>query len=79
MRLKKKFNWEIWLENPKEIENSFNFYLKKEVIKQEKDIEFLPISHVKKAEYNLRFINFLNENQKFYDWIIVGCYYAIYH
>jgi uncharacterized protein (UPF0332 family) len=79
MSLKKKFNWEIWLENSKEIENSFNFYLKKELIKEEKENEFLPISHLKKAEYNLKFVNFLSESKKFYDWIIVGCYYTIYH
>lgn len=75
----KKFDWQIWLENPKKVENSFNFYLKKELIIKEKETKFLPISHLKKAEYNLKFINFLNDNKKFYDWIIVGCYYAIYH
>ena len=79
MSSKNKFNWEIWLENSKEVENSFNFYLKKEVLKEEKENKFLPISHLKKAEYNLRFVNFLNDNKKFYDWIIVGCYYTIYH
>ena len=79
MNSKKKFNWEIWLENAEEVENSFNFYLKKELLNKEKEKEFLPISHLKKAEYNLKFVNFLSDSKKFYDWIIVGCYYAIYH
>ena len=79
MKSKKEFNWQIWLEDIKEVEKSFNFYLKKEAIIRENETEFLPISHLKKAEYNLRFINFLNDNKKFYDWIIVGCYYTIYH
>lgn len=79
MKSKKEFNWQIWLEDVKEVEKSFNFYLKKEAIKQENENEFLPISHLKKAEYNLKFINFLNDNKVFYDWIIIGCYYTIYH
>lgn len=79
MKSRKEFNWQIWLENVKQVEKSFNFYLKKEAIMEESETKFLPISHLKKAEYNLKFINFLNDNRKFYDWIIVGCYYTIYH
>ena len=75
----KKFNWEIWLENPEKLENSFNFYTNKEMIKIEKETTHLSKSHLKKAEYNFKFINFLEENKSFYDWIIVGCYYTIYH
>ncbi len=77
--MQKRFNWRIWLEKENKLENSFNFYLKKEIITIEKEKNYLPISHLKKAEYNLKFINFLNDNKKFYDWIIVGCYYTIYH
>jgi len=75
----KKFNWEIWLEDSKRVERSFNFYVDKEVIKTEKETDYLSKSHLKKAEYNFKFINFLEENKSFYDWIIVGCYYTIYH
>ncbi|MBU0907100.1 MAG: HEPN domain-containing protein [Nanoarchaeota archaeon] len=75
----KKFDWHIWLEEPKEVEDSFNFYLKKETIKKETETRFLPVSHLNKAEYNLTFTNFLAEQQRYYDWIIVGCYYTIYH
>ena len=67
------------MEDVKKLEDSFKFYLKKEAIMHEKETVFLSKSHLKKAEYNLKFINYLNGNKKFYDWIIVGCYYTIYH
>lgn len=79
MKSKKKFDWQIWLDKLEEVENSFKFYLKKEMIKQEKETKSLSISHLRKAEYNLRFANFLTDEKRFYDWIIVGCYYTIYH
>mgnify|MGYP001582992998 CR=1 FL=1 len=78
MRLK-KFKWEDWLVNPEKVEKSFNFYLKNEMVRKEKETDFLSASHLKKAEYNLSFINFLLEQKKFYDWCIIGCYYSIYH
>ena len=37
MMKQKMVNWQIWLENSKELENSFNFYLDKEMIKLEKE------------------------------------------
>jgi len=75
----KQFNWEIWLEDSERVERSFNFYLNKESIKTEKETSYLSKSHLKKAESNLKFINFLEEHNSFYDWIIVGRYYTIYH
>jgi len=75
----KKFDWETWLEDAKKVERSFSFYIDKEIIKSEKETDYLSKSHLKKAEYNFKFINFLEENKSFYDWIIVGCYYTIYH
>ena len=75
----KKFDWETWLEDSKKTERSFSFYIDKGIIKSEKETDYLSKSHLKKAEYNFKFINFLEENKSFYDWIIVGCYYTIYH
>jgi uncharacterized protein (UPF0332 family) len=75
----RKFNWENWLENPKKVLDSFNFYLKKEMIKEEKEKDFLSVSHLKKAENNLLFVNHLFDEKSFYDWAIIGCYYTIYH
>jgi uncharacterized protein (UPF0332 family) len=75
----KKYNWKIWFENEKILTNSFNFYRKKGVIKEENEKVNLSKSHIKKVNYNLNFINFLEKEDSFYDWMIVGCYYVIYH
>jgi len=75
----KKFDWTIWFENNEELSKSFNFYLKKGLIKEEKETKSLSNSHLNKTNYNLDFINFLEENNVFFDWEVVGCYYAIYH
>lgn len=47
------------------------------LVQQEKDKSEIQ-GHILKAEHNLRFIH---ENFKlgFFDWAIVGCYYASYH
>jgi len=34
--------------------------------------------HVLKAEHNLRFVATISKEQ-FYDWAVIGCYYACYH
>ncbi len=75
----KKFNWTIWLEDEKECDKSFLFYLEKGLLKKEPEKENLSKSHIKKVDYNLDFINFLLEEKKYYDWIIIGCYYTLYH
>jgi len=73
------FNWEKWIESKEEFSREFERYLSKEVIKREDETENLSISHIKKVDYNLDFVGELLEQKKFYDWIIVGCYYSIYH
>jgi uncharacterized protein (UPF0332 family) len=75
----RKHEWEIWMENPKKSKKSFNLFLKRKLIKKEKEKNFLSKSHLKKAEHNLDFVNFLIEKNKFSDWAIIGCYYSIYH
>jgi len=73
-----KFDWEIWIEDESKCRIDFENYVEKGLIKIEKEKDSLSKSHLSKADYNLDFINFLLENKKFYDWIITGCYYAIY-
>lgn len=75
----KKFNWRNWLKNENGLNNSFLFFLKKSIIKREPDSFFLSKSHLLKAEENLDFVLFLKNNDKFHNWMIVGCYYVIYH
>lgn len=74
----KKFIWDTWMEDREKCEKAFERYLKKKIIKKEKEREDLSKSHIKKTDYNLDFINHLLEEKRFYDWIIVGCYYTIY-
>lgn len=67
------------MEYKQECEEAFEEYLKEGIIKKEEEEENLTKSHIKKVDYNLDFINSLLKQKKFYDWVIVGCYYAIYH
>ncbi|MFH1289828.1 MAG: HEPN domain-containing protein [Nanoarchaeota archaeon] len=75
----KVFNWEKWLEDKEECEDSFKRYLEKGMIKTEEEKTNLSKSHMKKSDGNIGFANYLLEEKKFYDWVIVGCYYAAYH
>lgn len=73
------FKWERWIKNKEECKEAFEEYLNNETIKREGEKEELSKSHLKKVDYNLDFINNLLEQKKFYDWAVVGCYYAVYH
>ncbi len=67
------------MENKKECETAFYSYINKGIIKSEEEKQNLSKSHLKKTDYNLDFINHMLDEKRFYDWVIVGCYYAIYH
>jgi len=67
------------MENKKECEIAFDSYINKGIIKSEEEKQNLSKSHLKKTDYNLDFINHMLDEKRFYDWVIVGCYYAIYH
>ena len=73
------FEWELWMENRERCEKAFNKYLEKGVIKLETEKENLSKSHLKRTDYNLDFVNTMVEQEKFYSWAIVGCYYSTYH
>lgn len=75
----KRFEWEVWIDDREECKKAFDRYLERKVINREQEKENLSRSHIRKTDYNLDFINFLMENGAFYDWIITGCYYSIYH
>jgi hypothetical protein len=68
-----------WIHNKEKLEECYNFYLKKKLIKKIKSSKNLSLSHLEKCEHNLEFVNFLTSNNKFSDWCIVGLYYSIYH
>lgn len=71
--------WEIWMQGKSKAEKSFKLYLKRKTIKKEPERGYLSKSHMDKADNNIDFINHLLKEKRFYDWTIVGCYYAIYH
>lgn len=73
------FKWERWMKNKEECKKAFNEYLTEKTLIKEEEIEHLSKSHMNKADYNLNFINNLLKQKKFYDWVITGCYYTIYH
>jgi len=73
------FKWEKWIEDKELCKKAFEQYLEENTIKNEEERENLTNSHMKKVDYNLDFINNLLKQKKFYDWVIVGCYYSIYH
>ncbi len=75
----KKTIWEIWMQNKSRAKKSFKLYLKNNTIKKESEKYYLSKSHINKADNNIDFINHLLKEKRFYDWTIVGCYYAIYH
>jgi len=58
------------------VDSRIKEYLGKNVIVQIHSKEEL-LGHMAKAEHNLEFIS--DTNSKYNDWILVGCYYAIYH
>ena len=75
MRMQK---WDIWMKNRNALEADFKSYLKKETIREgatKIEVE----GHLSKAKRNLRFSrSILDDLKDFYEWSIVGYYYAVY-
>lgn len=82
----KKPDWRIWLKNKRECKLWLERYIKRGVLRKNKD-EFR--LYLKKTDHNLNFANWIFEKHKekleifgednYYDWIINIYYYAIYH
>jgi uncharacterized protein (UPF0332 family) len=83
----KKPDWKAWLEDTRLCKRWNNLYIKKGILhKQSLKVE----DYLKKALHNLDFANWVYEKhkteiknlfgeQRFFDWVIVIYYYAIYH
>ena len=80
-------DWQNWLKDKEDCKNWIHNYLNKSILKKSKDDSRL---HLKKAEHNLNFANWIKEahkdsikkffhNETFYDWVVNIYYYAIYH
>src|SRR3989344_870672 len=74
----KESNWQEWIKDEKLCKQEFDSFIKRNIIKTDNETVHLRKSHISKMEYNLTFVQDLLERKKFYDWIIVGCYYNIY-
>src|SRR3989338_2818860 len=74
----KKQRWEIWVKNRNALEKDFKNYLRRETIRDgatKIEVE----GHLNKAKRNLRFSkSVLDDLKDFYEWSIVGYYYAVY-
>jgi uncharacterized protein (UPF0332 family) len=66
------------LKNKKELDLQVEFFIKKKLLFTAKFDEFELKGHLEKAKHNLRFVG---DNYKlgYFDWVITGCYYAVYH
>jgi uncharacterized protein (UPF0332 family) len=66
------------LEDKKELKKLIDFFVNRKVLFKDRFDEFELKGHLDKAKHNLRFVN---DNYKldYLDWVITGCYYAVYH
>src|SRR3989344_1792738 len=83
----KKPDWNLWIKSKSECRKWYGYYRKHGMLKKN---TMKPENYIKKAVHNIDFSNWLldmhkNEipsvfgDQKFYDWVIIGYYYTIYH
>ncbi|MCK5300169.1 MAG: HEPN domain-containing protein [Candidatus Aenigmarchaeota archaeon] len=81
-------SWQTWIKDRHQCKRSLEIYMQKKVIKSNS----LPaVEHLKKAEHNFSFANWLIErhsdiipetfgdDENFYDWAVNAYYYSIYH
>ncbi len=80
-------NWKDWLKDKKVCKNWLDHYSSKGMLRKAR---LPPKDYLHKAQHNVDFANWVNEKHKeelpklfgderFYDWVISGYYYAIYH
>ena len=80
-------DWKTWMKNKQECKKWLENYVHRGILKVSEDDSKL---HMKKAEHNLNFANWIKEEHKtqikeffnretFYDWVINIYYYAVYH
>jgi uncharacterized protein (UPF0332 family) len=83
----KKPDWKAWLRDRKECRTWYEYYKSHKMIRK---TALKPDSYMKKAVHNMDFANWVLDRhkndippafrgEKFYDWVIIAYYYAIYH
>lgn len=70
-------NIKYYLNNKDKIQESYNFFIRKEQLTKITTNKKLIQAHIKKAEHNLGILKQLNEDYN--DWKIIGLYYCLYH
>lgn len=74
----KRQKWEVWVKNRAVLDKDFKNYLRRETIREgatKIEVE----GHLNKAKRNLQFSRgVLDDLNDFYEWSIVGYYYAVY-
>jgi len=67
------------LKQGKVLNNKINFYLKHKTLTKQTVNNAEIEGHIEKAEHNLEFTKAILDLKQFNDWVVVGCYYSIYH
>lgn len=82
----KKPNWKLWLKDKNECKQWLDTYIRKNILKKTKNESEI---YARQASHNINFANWVSEHhdeipttyekERYDDWIITVCYYAIYH
>jgi uncharacterized protein (UPF0332 family) len=70
-------NIKYYLNNKEKIQESYDFFIRKEQLTKITSNKELIEAHIRKAEHNLGILKQLDENYN--DWKIIGLYYCLYH
>jgi len=65
------------LDSKELLQNKVNTYENSKIIRKIEPNENEINGHLAKAEHNLKFVSSISND--FSDWIVVGCYYCLYH
>ncbi|MFW6220775.1 MAG: hypothetical protein ACOC3X_03805 [Nanoarchaeota archaeon] len=66
------------LKSTNELDNKIKNYMLENLITQLEPDNHEIKGHIEKAEHNIKFVNTIL-NKDFLDWVLVGCYYTLYH
>lgn len=61
------------------LENQYNFFLEKKLLKKIQPDSDLTNAHMEKVKHNMRFFEKNKKDPEYNDWLIVILYYALYH
>jgi uncharacterized protein (UPF0332 family) len=61
------------------LDDRIDFYIKHKTLTKQTSSDSEIRGHIEKAEHNLKYTKAVLDLKKFNDWVVVGCYYSIYH